>query len=702
LKHEEIRKLNSGIFPYLLVSGLVLVKYALPLQACKSWIATELGDNTAGIPFWNVWEALRVGNAPAIGAPEGFDPSPQKVQFVTSWITIQITGAMGRLLGPICGFNFSALLLTMVTSLSFYWLFRNVFRAHWIVAVASTAFIALGPFSTFVGNTHVQWLGSFPVVVAFGGFLKFLIGPQPGWGLLVGFAIFLSFLSEPHMPVATAAVLFSVVVAALLSGLLQPNRLKNIGNNRQTLGVVALVASTLLGLFLVAISLRRVSKQEGSLGLPERTADDLWGVSIQEYFSSGLASRLTTLIDFERVMQRTPDGAIAAQYFMGFAALLGIVMALLLFARKATLREDTEQRLLFLSGVALVLVGFILSAPPQVAFGGFEVPMLPAFVVEVMPSIRFYWRFLYVVLLGAVCLGVLGWSWQLQESKRTGRNVLSVILLSLLVLDVFGYKPFMLRGFDFTRTPDVYQWLSTQKLAPGEFVAELVWDYPGYVSWQPIHEKPLINGGEPGSGRVLALQALDGFVHPQTPCLANSLGARFLLRHNGAEPIPAFEGQRLVESFRFTQQASGWPVAIQGEYANEKFWYDVDVYENDGISSTNSYVAYGPGFAGGTWDDPYGFSVMPGQEGILSIRALPRRKTDSDEISFSMRSAEQAQDVSVTRFNGELIWSGQLSGEWVEVRFRSPGDEFIRIVKNTSSPESALWVGNFATGECVR
>ena len=690
------------MLPYLLVSGLVLAKYVLPLQACRSWIATELGDNTAGIPFWNVWEASRIDNAPAIAAPEGFDPSPQKVQFVTSWITIQITRVMGQLLGPVCGFNLSSLLLTMVTSLSFYWLFRSVFRAHWIVAVAATAFIALGPFSTFVGNTHVQWLGTFPVVMAFGGFLKFLIGPQPGWGLLVGFAIFLSFLSEPHMPIATAAALFSAAVAALFSGLLRPNRLRSIGNNRQTLGVVALIASTFLGVLVIALSLRRISTQEGTLGLPERTADDLWGVSVNEYLGLGLASRLTTLVDLERVMQRIPDGAIAAQYFMGFAALLGIGMAFLLFARKATLRKDTQQRLLFLSAFALVLVGFTLSAPPQVAFGGFEVPMLPALVVEVMPSVRFYWRFLYVVLLGAVCLGVLGWSWQLQESRRPGKSVLVLILLGSLALDLFGYRPFMLRGFDFTRTPDVYRWLSTQELAPGEFVAELVWDYPGYVSWQPLHEKPLINGGEPGSGRMLALRALDGFVHPQTPCLANSLGARFLLRHNGAEPVPPFDGQRLVDSFRFAQQASGWPVAAQREYADEKFWYDVDVYENDGNSQTNTYVAFGPGFAGGTWDDPYGFSVMSGEEGILIIRALPSQNTDSDEVSFSMRSAEQVQDVSVTRFNGEPVWSGQLSGEWVDVRFTSSGDEFIRITKTDSSPGSALWIGNFATGECVR
>lgn len=673
-------------------------------MSCTSWIASDIGDNTSGIAFWNVWEALRPGSQPALAGPTGTDPSPQNVQNVLSGLTQVMALYLGRTLGLPCGYNTMVFIFALASTLAGYWLLRFVAGANALLSVLGALMLGLGPFSSFMISTHVQWVGHFPLILTLGFTLRVALRPSVRGGIAAGLALLLAGVSEPHMLLAALTIVISVLLGVSLAASRKGTHTP-VGTWAERLpSLVAMSATIGAGGLLLGLLLLREASSEGGLGLPNRQASDIWGVSPLEYLAVGASSRIHVLRTGERVWQSIPDSEIAAAYFVGFSLFAGAGLAFFWFFRDASLRLARKPRVLVSTSALLALSGLLIASPVNLQIGSFQIPSLPEMLQGLLPSIRFFWRYLYLVFLALVLLGALGWSWTLNRFEKIRRSSLVIGLVILFAFDMFAYRVFTVRGFNLEYTPDVYEWLRSAPLEDGQYVAELVGSRPSYTTWQVIHGKPLSNDGDPSTSRFEEIEALNGFVHPQTPCLANSLRARYLLRHTAEAPIVAFPGQRLVASFRYSDESSAWPDRVAREYKRESFWYNVDVYENDGVRGTSIYLAYGPGFEGGTYDGIRGVAFMPGNEAFIEVKRVSKIGADAaprdDIASFDMRAGITPREVVVSRQGGEVLWSGPLGQDWQKVSFPSSGDELLRVTAAGDSEESEVWVGRFGAGQC--
>jgi len=164
---------------------------------------------------------------------------------------------------------------------------------------------------------------------------------------------------------------------------------------------------------------------------------------------------------------------------------------------------------------AVALIALILSAPPFIPLGGYELNFqtreviashklyLPQyFLFKVFPMFRAYARMGAVALLALSIMAAFGLREILTRISTKKRKYL---FLSLFVLVVFieyaEFPPFRLTK---VREPAVYRWLASQ---PGEFP---IVEYPlgggydpyttyEYAFYQRIHAKYLVNGAIKGT-----------------------------------------------------------------------------------------------------------------------------------------------------------------------------------------------------------
>lgn len=688
-----------------ILTAACFLRYQNQVEFCSTWLASDLGDNTAGIAYWGTWERLRAPQAPGTAFAQTVEDSLQAIQAVASAVTVQFSDLLAEALGLTCGFNMMSLLFSLSSTLAAYWLLRFVLRAGALVAGIGAAILGLGPYATFMGHTHVQWLGHFPLVLVLGFSIRMTTRPTRQVGVLAGLSVILTLFTEPHMPLASAGILIAVAAGAVLAKSSRAHSELRPSAIQVRRSLTAFVLTTGIGVAAVGLLLLRLRDSRGSLNLPVRGVDDLWGFSPVQYFADGIWSRLVPLGEFQTVADHVSDSQIVAQYFAGFFALTGVALSVWSIFSSRTRELTFTSKVAIGSSGALVLVGFMLAAPPYLNVGDFEIPLIPSLIHEIVPSYRFYWRYLYLVLLGLVAWGVIGWTRLAELSHSKLRIYVFLIAGTLALLDIIGYRAFLIRGFDFRYTPEVYSWLASQNLKSQESVAELVGRIPGHATWQTIHGKPLVNGGPPNSDLFWVVKELDGFVQPQVACIANTMKIRYLLRHTSDPPIPPFRYQNLLRSFRYEDQAERWSSDVRAEYAAERFWYDVDVYESQGTGLTGVYLTYGPGFGSGTFDGVRGIAPMSENRAFLVVRPVPGSATsvagDEWPVNFDIRGDLDLVRISITRESGERVWSGLVGQDWQRISFQARDNEIIQLYAHGRLKLNQIWVGRFGSGDCA-
>jgi len=420
----------------------------------------------------------------------------------------------------------------------------------------------------------------------------------------------------------------------------------------------------------------------------------------------GAASYWSEWIAGERhELLRWPTDDIRIFYFAGVYGVLGLVLLTGIWWSRGARNQFEQFRVSAWMGIGLFATGSLLALPSSINLFGVQVPTPAAVIHALVPAIRFFWRYEYLALVGLVILGSIGWSIWLRNVSRNWRVLLTAGVVATVIVDLVSVVPFVARGFDFQRTPDVYTYLQERNKESPTAAVELTSDQDvGYTlqTWQVIHETELRHqNAVPGTPQREAIDALWGFVHPQTPCLATAIGAEYLIRHNSDTPIPAFPHQELVNPFRYEDQARGWPEDVREEFEQEAYWYDVDLYRNDLQSTTTAYLSYGQGFEGGTWDGVTGFAVMPGREGYLRVVGVPGESPSVEKISFSIRVVSEPQEVVISDLDGNVLWKGQIGAEWTNVGLQLNGPQMLRISKPSTTPESAVWLGAFGAGDCA-
>lgn len=674
-------------------------RFVPPLEDCSARLASIPGDNTAG-PLWKTWARLQVNDPNAVELSFPID----SVQTVTSGISEQMMVIFARLTSPICGFNLTALTLTLMTALSLYWLLRFVVRTPIVVATVGAVALAMGPFSYMVLNTHLQWVGAWPLILLIGGGIQSLTRPGPWAALLMGLGFGATLFTEPYMPLAAVAILLLILVIRVVGRYRfeTPSSGKNSWSFTKTYLVAVAVAALIASVFVALLtSLSRST----DLNIPVREAAAVQGMLPWEPTTGALLYVSEWMTGTRAEMMRWPTDDIRIFYFAGTFGLigLGLLIAGRWYSRVG--EELASFRPSIWTGVGLFVTGSLLALPARIDVLGWQLPTPTALINSVVPAIRFFWRYEYIALVGLVILGSIGWSIWIRTASTTWRRSLTVGVVAAGVIDVALVTPFVARGFDFEKTPDVYLYLKEANEQAQTGAVELTSDQDvGYtwLTWQVIHETEMKHkNAVPGTPERQVIDALWGFVHPQTPCLASAIGAEYLIRHNSDAVIPAFPSQELVRSFRYADQAGDWPERTRDELEQEAYWYDVDLYRNDLSRTTSAYLSYGQGFEGGTWDGVTGFAVMPGREAYLDVIGVPGSPRIPETVSFSLRVVSEPQEVTVASLEGEILWQGVVLGEWTNVLIRVEEPQLLRITKSGNSAESAVWLGAFGAGDCA-
>ena len=661
-----------------------------------------LGDNTAG-PLWKVF----VNSTPSEGLQASEVPLElRSVQTITSGLSESTMLIASKLVGPVCSFNLVSFLLATLSALAAYWMFFWALRLHVVVATGFATFLAVGPYMYMVGNSHQQWLGIWPLFVQIGSAILLLRTRRVLWGIVGALAVLATFISDPYMPLAALGVIGSTLVVLAFSGL---GGGESVSSYLKSLWkpLVAFVAVTFVGGALLVASLFWLGRQS-SLRIPDRSLDALWGIEPLAPLSGGISVWLERLQFGKFDTLSWPSDQVEVFFFVGLTGLVGLALALFWLIRSRVSQLSNNDCTLLLFGMGLIFFGVLLSSPKHLFILGAEITTPNGLLFEQIPLFRFAWRYAILTLVGVLIIAAFGWSHLFRACRALWKRLLQGLFALMLFIDVVLYAPFQTDGFDFSFTPDAYTWVREAQLNPGESVIHLTPPRDAgqiFKTWQIVYNKPLVNADGPmGSPERKVFDELYGFVQPHTPCIANAWNIRYIIRPNSELPIPAFSGQRLAETFRLTNQAQSWPQSIFETYATERAWYDVDIYENDGVATAHLYLSHGSGFDTGSWDGVRGSAAMNGKEAFLKVNqtgpgSASRSETET-ALNFDFRGGVTPQRVRVTRLNGEVIWEGLLGQDWQRVGFRSKDQEMIRIEAGSDKGTGPVRVGRFGAGDC--
>lgn len=233
----------------------------------------------------------------------------------------------------------------------------------------------------------------------------------------------------------------------------------------------------------------------------------------------------------EGIIRQISDGRV----FWGRTVYIGIIPIFLsILGYKKWKSEmggnDKERGFAVTFLVFMGIVSIYFSLPPVISLYLFDLPTPSFFLYKIAPMFRTYARFSYVLML---CVGVLagiGLSYVLKKQKSTAMKFVTVSLITFGILMEFSIVP-PWRNVDYSKPPDVYQWLARQ---PGDFI---VAEYPlethyHYFFYQRVHKKRLVNGAVINTPPDWIRRSLFEITE-KVPSALSALGVKYILLNKG-------------------------------------------------------------------------------------------------------------------------------------------------------------------------
>lgn len=156
------------------------------------------------------------------------------------------------------------------------------------------------------------------------------------------------------------------------------------------------------------------------------------------------------------------------------------------------------------------------------------IPFPSFFLYEIFPVFRNYARMGVVVLLAVCVLGGFGMkTLLLKMGSKRNRILLSCVLILILLFEFYNNLPFSID--DNNSIPEVYKWLKPK--SPNTVIAEYPIDADGrgYLFYQRIHNKAMINGAPPGSYAEVVSKKIVDIKASFTPGVLKFLGTDYVI-----------------------------------------------------------------------------------------------------------------------------------------------------------------------------
>lgn len=247
---------------------------------------------------------------------------------------------------------------------------------------------------------------------------------------------------------------------------------------------------------------------------------------------------------------------------------------------------------------------------------GLFMPFPSFFLYKIFPMFRNYARMGVLVLLAVCVLGGFGYKAVL-DKIRTKKNkiLISCLLLVVLLFEFYNKSPF---SIDINNSiPDVYKWISQE---PADLV---IVEYPidadarGYLFYQRVHNKAMINGAPPGSYAEVVSKKIVDLKAPLTPGILKFLGVDYIILHE--DKYSNYEGGVILGQIPDLKSNS--------EYILVKDWGKERIYEivakpiDPKTVTENNNKTKRKSSKGGKVEESY-FGFYPGDQFFCSIEYL--------------------------------------------------------------------------------
>lgn len=621
-----------------------------PVTECTTTVFGGPGDSTAGL-IWMLWnyEELDTGplesTTPLLDAPHGGDL--WRPILVTSSAVILPTWAAAQLVGPVCAWNIAVLAGFLLSALSMFGLVRWLTRHTGAALIAGYAF-AFSPFAIRKAEGHLDYvhLWIFPLILwaVLWCWRRPSIRRAAAVGVATGFAAYVDGYYLLIASVMTAAIIFTGLIVVASQG-------------TKSLRRYFLLSAVALGATLVVLvpigTVMVTTSAEVSESVTRRVSDvSTYAARPLEYV---VPSRTHPV--FSRYFGAWQDQRLHGSNYSEQTLYVGVtVLALGAIAlvqalrrgRASSMRIPVRTASVLLVGTAAIAALF--SAPARVRLGPVTVPMPSSFVYSLAPYWRVFARFFIPVDAALVVLAGIGVA--VVAGRNRMRSAIAVVAIGLVVaFDLLAVPPRPQWSYR-ADSPRVYKWVGGQDdqgIVANYPMVDAPWPpHLTYLTYQPVHGRPIFNGAEPGEASWELKAGLIGLADPQTIPALRRLGVTtVIVHHEYYEP--------------FLRRGDAPPPSLVKRFSSE--WataYDIAPGRKSVASLTMSegfLAAELSGYASQRW---------MGSTGTLGVH----RFTDVDRltISFEATSFAKPRHLVVTQ-EGGTVWEGKISESATPVRF---------------------------------
>ncbi|MFH1148843.1 MAG: hypothetical protein V1748_00050 [Actinomycetota bacterium] len=672
--------------------GLVTIVFTYPAITLLHRTYAEKRDPLGAL--WSFWwfryafgHGLPLSNCTMVAVPFGW----KQTIFGTNPLTSLITVPLSIIAGETVAYNLILLLSFFLTALAMYFFARRLTGNRAAAGFAGFAF-AFCPFMLAQGKEHIGLLSAFWLPL----FALFLIKAleKPGLRPVVWCAVILVLTWLYNLQYGMMAALFAVVFVpvVLLVRRRRSGRREGGGGRLVTAAVVCLVLVALAGLALVALRMPRVERREMS-ALYQYSARP-WEYVLPGAESTLLGGRTRGFLT--RNMHGSYTGE--SSLFLGYVPLLLSGVALCGAAAASRRRrgkgppggdepparedegggagdgagdgggEPEGARTRRAGSLPYVLgllttgaVAFLVSMPPTATVLRIKLYFPSWLLYKVVPQFRAYSRFGVLVMFCVAALAACGVSFLLENRRLARHAVLVTTVLCVLVLAEFAIVP-PFYSLETNKTTDYFYWLAEQ---PGKPAAAI---YPmymrdefntyGYLFFQRLHSKPLLDGyGPEGDGESYRQVMLD-ITDPDTPGLLRLLGADYVMALKAQYELP--QGPSANYKFPVRFQDLTLPPGLEKVAS----FPACDVY-----AVTAPKALFVARFLDAPWQpftDPAGAVWHPGLERLDLVVDSRLDRPETRTITFMAVAPAGSGDLVVS-LNGKVVGTVRLGAMPVEV-----------------------------------
>lgn len=650
-----------------------------PVTECGGTLYGGPGDSTAGM-IWLLWnydelDALPFeARTPLVDAPDGGEL--WRPIFATSLVVMLPAWGAAQIVGPVCAWN-TLVIAGFVASASAMcgfvcWLTRHRGAAF----VAGYAF-AFTPFALRKAEGHLNYvhLWIFPMIL----WALLWAAQRRSWrraalaGLVIGMA---GYVDGYYLLMAT------VTAAALLCGLLlEIARRRAWPEVRDWLALALVATATSLVVLAPIGAILLTSSSQVSEAVTRSISDvAIYSARPWEYV---LPARTHPV--FSSIFGSWQDRHLHESNYSEQTLYLGVsVILLAAIGAVAVLRgrmrfrpggDPARTRMAGLALLAVAAIGLAFSAPPRMPV--VDLPTPSSLVYGIAPFWRVFARFFIPVDAAVVALAGFGLAKLAgPPSWKTARGILVCTVAAMIVaFDLLAAPP--RPQWSYAEGPEVYRWLDTEPADEGIVANYPIVDPPldahlTYLTYQRVHERPILNGASTGSESWQLKASLIGLADPQTIPTLRRLGVTTVVVHR--QYLPGLGEAKVPPELirRFTS-----PFA--------------DAYDIKAGPDATAALTIGEGFHVGELEGLHSQRWM-GTTAELGVRYF--EPSAAVDVAFSAVSFATPRRLTVTQA-GQVLWEGRISADTrTPVAFRASGQAPIIL---RTSPK-AVEIGSVLKG----